>query len=149
MMKKILVTGAVGQIGSELTVALRNEYGEDRVVATDIRMPTDIVLRDSGPFEFLRAEASFVDAHTIRLNQGRTLRVAKLQPPHQRMGQPGAARPGPPSRPIESRLGVECHEHELGILDRFVLVGGDAEIGVDEVARVRGVYRRHPADPSG
>ena len=52
-MKKILVTGAVGQIGSELTAALRKEYGENHVVATDIRMPTDVDLRDSGPFEFL------------------------------------------------------------------------------------------------
>lgn len=52
-MKKILVTGAVGQIGSELTTALRRRYGKDKVVATDIRMPTDVELRDAGPFEFL------------------------------------------------------------------------------------------------
>ena len=29
----ILVTGSVGQIGSELTMALRNKYGSDNVVA--------------------------------------------------------------------------------------------------------------------
>lgn len=52
-MNTILITGAIGQIGSELTVALRRKYGEDRVVATDIRMPSDMTLRDSGPFEFL------------------------------------------------------------------------------------------------
>jgi len=52
-MKKILVTGAVGQIGSELTFALRKKYGEDKIIATDIRMPSDRDLRDSGPFEFL------------------------------------------------------------------------------------------------
>ncbi|MEE8404643.1 MAG: L-threonine 3-dehydrogenase [candidate division Zixibacteria bacterium] len=52
-MKKILVTGAVGQIGSELIFALRKKYGEDKVIATDIRMPADRDLRDSGPFEFL------------------------------------------------------------------------------------------------
>lgn len=52
-MKKILVTGAVGQIGSELTVALRKKYGPENVIATDIRMPSDIELRDDGPFEFL------------------------------------------------------------------------------------------------
>ncbi len=52
-MKTILVTGAVGQIGSELTIALRQKYGENKVIATDIRMPTDSDLRDSGPFEFL------------------------------------------------------------------------------------------------
>ena len=52
-MKQILVTGSVGQIGSELTAALRKRYGKDKVVATDIRMPADVALRDDGPFEFL------------------------------------------------------------------------------------------------
>ena len=52
-MKKILVTGAIWQIGSELVTALRQRYGADKVVATDIRMPTDKELRDGGPFEFL------------------------------------------------------------------------------------------------
>jgi nucleoside-diphosphate-sugar epimerase len=52
-MTSILVTGAAGQIGSELAIALRKIYGEERVVATDIRMPTDTGLRDSGPFEQL------------------------------------------------------------------------------------------------
>lgn len=36
-MKKILVTGALGQIGSELTGALRERYGAEQVIATDIR----------------------------------------------------------------------------------------------------------------
>ncbi|GAK13402.1 NAD-dependent epimerase/dehydratase family protein [Geomicrobium sp. JCM 19039] len=36
-MKKILLTGALGQIGSELTAALQQKYGTDNVVATDIR----------------------------------------------------------------------------------------------------------------
>jgi nucleoside-diphosphate-sugar epimerase len=52
-MKRFLVTGAVGQIGSELTAALRTRYGKEKVVATDIRMPTDVEMRDAGPFEFL------------------------------------------------------------------------------------------------
>ncbi|HWO57115.1 MAG TPA: L-threonine 3-dehydrogenase [bacterium] len=52
-MKDILVTGALGQIGSELIVALRQQYGDAHVIATDIRMPADVTLRDSGPFEFL------------------------------------------------------------------------------------------------
>ncbi|MBK7142078.1 MAG: L-threonine 3-dehydrogenase [bacterium] len=52
-MKKMLVTGAIGQIGSELVSALRTRYGAEMVVATDIRMPTDKELRDGGPFEFL------------------------------------------------------------------------------------------------
>jgi len=48
-MKRVLVTGAVGQIGSELTLALRQRYGGEAVVASDVRMPTDIALRDGGP----------------------------------------------------------------------------------------------------
>jgi len=43
----------VGQIGSELTLALRERYGGDAVVASDVRMPTDVALRDGGPFEFV------------------------------------------------------------------------------------------------
>jgi nucleoside-diphosphate-sugar epimerase len=52
-MKQILVTGAIGQIGSELVSALRQRYGAEKVIATDIRMPNDKELRDGGPFEFL------------------------------------------------------------------------------------------------
>lgn len=55
------MTGAVGQIGSELTVALRERYGEVDVIATDIRMPISVDLRDSGPFEFL----DVLDPHHI------------------------------------------------------------------------------------
>ncbi|MBT2661244.1 L-threonine 3-dehydrogenase [Bacillus sp. ISL-45] len=51
-MKKILITGALGQIGSELTVKLRDIYGQDNVIATDIRK-TDSAAAASGPFEIL------------------------------------------------------------------------------------------------
>ncbi len=37
-MRRILVTGALGQIGSELVPALRDRYGADRVVASDLRI---------------------------------------------------------------------------------------------------------------
>lgn len=36
-MKKILITGALGQIGSELTEYLRANYGNNNVIASDIR----------------------------------------------------------------------------------------------------------------
>jgi nucleoside-diphosphate-sugar epimerase len=54
-MHRILVTGAAGQIGSELTPALRERYGSENVVATDVK---DIKkscpeLCNGGPFEFL------------------------------------------------------------------------------------------------
>jgi len=52
-MKKILVTGAVGQIGSELTMALRRRYGNDNVLATGRKTKPGKDLRDSGPFEFI------------------------------------------------------------------------------------------------
>jgi nucleoside-diphosphate-sugar epimerase len=52
-MKKILVIGATGQIGSELTLELRKKYGGDNVVATGHkRAPTDKLLQ-SGPFEYI------------------------------------------------------------------------------------------------
>ncbi|MFC1650589.1 L-threonine 3-dehydrogenase [Candidatus Latescibacterota bacterium] len=50
-MKKILVTGAVGQIGSELTIALRERYDSDNVVAGGRKTQPSEELRNSGPFE--------------------------------------------------------------------------------------------------
>jgi nucleoside-diphosphate-sugar epimerase len=53
---RILVTGAAGQIGSELVPALRQRYGREEVLATDIRRPEGAgsPLTD-GPFELLDA----------------------------------------------------------------------------------------------
>jgi len=50
-MRRILVTGAVGQIGSELVPALRERYGRDCVVASDIRLPGPGRSASEGPFE--------------------------------------------------------------------------------------------------
>lgn len=52
-MKRILITGALGQIGSELTMKLRDVYGADNVIATDIRQPEDNHVVQSGPFAIL------------------------------------------------------------------------------------------------
>lgn len=52
-MPKLLVTGALGQIGAELVPALRERYGADRVIASDIRMVQPGSEDYSGPFEHL------------------------------------------------------------------------------------------------
>lgn len=52
-MKRFLVTGACGQIGSELTLALRERYGNENVVAAGHRTNPSDALRNSGPFEFI------------------------------------------------------------------------------------------------
>jgi len=51
-MERILIIGAAGQIGSELTIELRNVYGNENVFATDIKQaPADVT--ESGPFQLL------------------------------------------------------------------------------------------------
>ena len=67
-MKRILIVGAGGQIGSELTVYLRSIYGGGNVVATDMRECR--TLAEDGPFEVLNAldataMASVVARHRI------------------------------------------------------------------------------------
>jgi nucleoside-diphosphate-sugar epimerase len=47
-----MITGALGQIGSELTVKLREIYGNDSVLATDVRT-NDSQAATEGPFEIL------------------------------------------------------------------------------------------------
>lgn len=68
---KILLTGALGQIGSELTVKLRKLYGNDNVVITDIRDDINRDIIESGPF--VKADSrdsallhSIVKKHGIR-----------------------------------------------------------------------------------
>ncbi|PKG41385.1 NAD-dependent epimerase/dehydratase family protein [Psychroflexus sp. MES1-P1E] len=54
MSSKILIVGACGQIGSELTLALREIHGNDMVIASDIKRPTSPE-SNSGPFEIFDA----------------------------------------------------------------------------------------------
>jgi nucleoside-diphosphate-sugar epimerase len=49
-MPNILVTGATGQIGSELTIALRQRYGSDHVVAAGHRRPATPQMEQGGPY---------------------------------------------------------------------------------------------------
>lgn len=52
-MKRILIVGAGGQIGSELTIRLRGIYGNGNVVAADVRECA--ALSEDGPFVVLNA----------------------------------------------------------------------------------------------
>lgn len=52
MMKRIMVSGAAGQIGTELLKVLRKKHGPSNVLAVDIQKLADPSLGDSGPFEF-------------------------------------------------------------------------------------------------
>ncbi|WP_430428164.1 NAD-dependent epimerase/dehydratase family protein [Maribacter litoralis] len=54
MPKYILIIGACGQIGTELTLTLREKHGGDHVIASDIREGNDELMQ-SGPFEILDA----------------------------------------------------------------------------------------------
>jgi nucleoside-diphosphate-sugar epimerase len=52
-LRRILVTGALGQIGTELVPALRARAAVEAVVASDIRMPDAGTVFDAGPFEYV------------------------------------------------------------------------------------------------
>ncbi|MCF8304189.1 MAG: NAD-dependent epimerase/dehydratase family protein [Bacteroidales bacterium] len=59
-MDRILVIGSSGQIGSELVMELRKNYGNNNVVASDIKpSPQDVM--ESGPFETL----DVLDVHQL------------------------------------------------------------------------------------
>ncbi len=54
-MKKVLVIGAAGQIGSELVPALREKYGKDNVIATGRKTPLPKIIQETGPVIYLDA----------------------------------------------------------------------------------------------
>lgn len=54
MQENILVLGSSGQIGTDLVEALRKMYGNEHVVASDLREPAQHIL-ESGPFEIVNA----------------------------------------------------------------------------------------------
>jgi nucleoside-diphosphate-sugar epimerase len=73
-MDKILVIGASGQIGTELTLALRQRYGGEMVIAADLKREADL-LKGTGPFlpldimdkEILRVQVRRNEIKTIYL----------------------------------------------------------------------------------
>jgi nucleoside-diphosphate-sugar epimerase len=54
-MRRILVIGAAGQIGSELVPALREKYGNDNVIATGRKTPLPKIITENGPVIYLDA----------------------------------------------------------------------------------------------
>lgn len=52
-MKRVLVTGALGQIGTELVVKMRDIYGVDNIIASNRSAQENHILTQSGPFELL------------------------------------------------------------------------------------------------
>ena len=72
-MKRILLTGALGQLGSELSPYLRERYGDDNVVATDLRDADSAKARESGPFYRLDCRAGTELAEIIRRHRVDTI----------------------------------------------------------------------------
>lgn len=52
-MKRILITGALGQIGSELITFLRKRYGDENVIASDIKSMSGGTVNQDGIFEHI------------------------------------------------------------------------------------------------
>ena len=70
--RKILVTGAVGQVGTELVPALRKRFGSENVIATGHRTPPSEAFRSEGPFATVDATdmdalRDLVREHDIRV----------------------------------------------------------------------------------
>jgi len=78
-MRRILVTGACGQIGSELVMELRKKYGSDNVVAVGHKTKPSKTLLNSGPFEFIDvARREMVEAVVKRYDIGTIYHLAAL-----------------------------------------------------------------------
>ncbi|HEX6306705.1 MAG TPA: L-threonine 3-dehydrogenase [Longimicrobiales bacterium] len=71
-MKRILVTGAAGQVGTELVPALRAAYGDDAVLATDVRRPEDGPLLN-GPLEVVDCMDASAVADAVRRHRTDTI----------------------------------------------------------------------------
>jgi nucleoside-diphosphate-sugar epimerase len=65
-MEKILILGAGGQIGVELTLALRQLYGRNQVIASDIKEEHPLLKQDNGPFRQLDVMDFKEVAHVVQ-----------------------------------------------------------------------------------
>ena len=65
-MKKILITGALGQIGSELTTHMREIYGVDNVVASGRRTPKGSKVVEDGIYELVNIESAEQIANAVK-----------------------------------------------------------------------------------
>jgi nucleoside-diphosphate-sugar epimerase len=68
-MKRILVTGAAGQVGSELVPELRRIYGADAVLATDVKSAD----ASEGPYQVLDCTDSAAIANAVRNHRADTI----------------------------------------------------------------------------
>jgi nucleoside-diphosphate-sugar epimerase len=73
-MKRILVTGAAGQIGTELVVRLREVVGDEAVLATDLRTPErDHPVVAGGPFRTVDCTRGMELAEAVRAHRPDTV----------------------------------------------------------------------------
>jgi nucleoside-diphosphate-sugar epimerase len=76
--KRVLMTGAAGQIGSELAEALRKKFGRDNVLVTDVVRPP-AALAEAGPFELLNVtDRTALDALVAKFNADTVYHLAAL-----------------------------------------------------------------------
>lgn len=76
--KRVLMTGAAGQIGSELAQALRAKYGASNVLVTDVVRPP-AALAEAGPFELVDVtDRAALDALVVKFNADTVYHLAAL-----------------------------------------------------------------------